>query len=84
MRAGVAAGFRSGMSGLSLDLARDGAGVALGQKMLAADDIAAGRLVILSDTAIPLGHAYSLVHSPSKARKAGFQQLLAWLTQKAV
>lgn len=84
VRSNSAAGFRSGMSGLSLDLARDGAGVALGQRMLAADDIAAGRLIILSEIAIPLGHAYSLVHSPSKARKAGFQQLLEWLTQKAV
>lgn len=82
-RAESSAGFRSGMSGLSLDLARDGAGVALGQRMLAADDIAAGRLVALSEIAIPLGHTYSLVHSPSKARKTGFQQLLDWLTRQA-
>ncbi len=73
------AGFRSGMSGLSLDLARDGVGVALGQRMLAADDIAAGRLVALSDIAIQLGHPYSLVHPLSKSRKTGLRQLVDWL-----
>lgn len=72
-------GFRSGMSGLSLDLARDGVGVALGQRMLAADDIAAGRLVVLCDLAIELGHPYSLVHPLSRARKTGLQQLMDWL-----
>jgi LysR family glycine cleavage system transcriptional activator len=76
-------GFRSGMSGLSLDLARDGVGVALGQAMLAADDLAAGRLIRLSDVALPLGHPYSLVHPLSKTRKAGLRHLLDWLVSQA-
>lgn len=77
------AGFRSGMSSLSLDLARDGVGVALGQRMLACDDIAAGRLVALSDIALALGHPYSLVHPLSKARKTGLQRLIDWLAAQA-
>ena len=75
----TAGGYRSGMSGLTLDLARDGVGVALGQKMLAEDDLSAARLVALSDIAIPLGHPYSLVHPISKSRKAGLQSLIDWL-----
>jgi LysR family glycine cleavage system transcriptional activator len=76
-------GFRSGMSGLSLDLARDGVGVALGQRLLAADDISAGYLTALSDVAIPLGHAYSLVLPLSKERKTGLRQLVDWLVSEA-
>jgi LysR family glycine cleavage system transcriptional activator len=71
------------MSSLALDLARDGVGVALGQKMMAGGDVTAGRLVALSNLAIKLGHPYCLVHPRSKARKAGLQSLIAWLTKDA-
>ena len=81
-RPGRSEGFRSGMSGLTLDLARDGVGVALGQRMLAADDLAHGRLVALSDIAIPLGHAYSLVHPISKSRNIALKQLIDWLVNQ--
>ena len=60
------------MSGLALDLARDGVGVALGQRMLAADDIAAGparRPCRISPCR--LATPYSLVLPLSKARKTG-------------
>lgn len=76
-------GYQVGMSGLALDLARDGVGVALGQKMIAGDDLAAGRLVPLSNISIELGHPYCLVHPRSKSRKAGLQSLITWLTQEA-
>lgn len=76
-----AKGYQVGMSGLSLDLARDGVGVALGQKVMAAGDLAAGRLVPVSDIAIELGHPYCLVHPRSKARRAGLQALIDWLTK---
>lgn len=81
VRPGTAEGYRSGMSGIALDLARDGIGVTLGQRMLADDDLKAGRLVALSDIAIPLGHPYSLVHPISKMRKAGLRNLIAWLVE---
>lgn len=76
-------GYQVGMSSLALDLARDGVGVALGQRMIAGADLAAGRLVPLSDIAIELGHPYCLVHPRSKARKFGLQALIDWLTKKA-
>lgn len=72
-------GFVVGMSGLALDFAREGLGVALGQRMMAAADLRAGRLVTLSPLALPLGHPYSLVHPPSRSRKAGLQRLIAAL-----
>ena len=77
-----AKGYQVGMSGLSLDLARDGVGVALGQKVMAAGDLAAGRLIPVSDIAIELGHPYCLVHPRSKARRAGLQALIDWLTKE--
>ncbi len=79
-----AKGYQIGMSGLSLDLARDGVGVALGQTVMAAGDLAAGRLVPVSDVTIELGHPYCLVHPRSKARKAGLQALIDWLTKEGV
>lgn len=78
-----AKGYQIGMSGLSLDLARDGVGVALGQKVMAAGDMAAGRLVPVSGITIELGHPYCLVHPRSKARKAGLQALIDWLMKDA-
>ena len=70
------------MSGLALDLARDGVGVVLGQKIMAGGDLAAERLVPLSDTALELGHPYCLVYPRSKARKFGLQALIEWLTKE--
>ncbi len=73
-------GYHIGTSGLVLDMARDGVGVALGQRMLAEDDLASGRLVALSELSLALGHPYSLVYSQSKSRKAGFTRLIECLT----
>ena len=69
-------GYQIGTSGLVLDMARDGVGVALGQRMLAEDDLAAGRLVALSQLSLALGHPYSLVYPQSKARKTGLTRLI--------
>lgn len=76
-------GHQIGMSSLALDLARDGMGVALGQKVMASGDLAAGRLVPLSDVTIALGHPYCLVYPRSKARKTGLQALIDWLVKEA-
>ncbi len=75
-------GYQIGTSGLVLDMARDGVGVALGQRMIAADDLAAGRLVALSDIAIALGHPYCFVYPRSKARKPDLQALISWLSEE--
>lgn len=78
-RTGRDKGFVVSMSGLALDFARGGLGVALGQRLMAEDDLQAGRLVALSAVSIPLGHPYSLVHPRGRARKAGLQKLNSWL-----
>lgn len=78
-RPGDTEGYRVGMSSLALDLARDGVGVALGQRMMAEDDLSAGRLVPLSALAISMGHPYCLVHPRNKARKQGLHTLIDWL-----
>jgi LysR family glycine cleavage system transcriptional activator len=74
-------GFRVGKSSLALDMARDGFGVALGQRMMAADDLKAGKLIILDERPISLGHHYCLVYPPSKAKKAGLVELVEWLVR---
>lgn len=74
-------GFRIGKSSLALDLARDGFGVALGQRMMAESDVEAGRLIILDERPVPLGHHYCLVYPRSKAKKAGLVDLVDWLAQ---
>lgn len=72
-------GYRVGSSSLALDLAVRGIGVALGQRQMGADDLAAGRLVILDERPLALGHPYCLVYPPAKARKAGLIDLVNWL-----
>jgi LysR family glycine cleavage system transcriptional activator len=76
-------GFRVGKSSLALDLARDGLGVALGQRMMAADDLQSGKLVILNERSVPLGHPYCLVYPRAKTKKAGLVDLVEWLVQSA-
>jgi LysR family glycine cleavage system transcriptional activator len=72
-------GYRIGKSSLALDLALLGLGVALGQRMMAADDLKQGRLVALDPRSIQLGQPYCLVYPRSKAKKAGLVDLLDWL-----
>lgn len=78
-----AKGFQVGRSSLVLDLAREGLGVALGQRMMAKDDLAAGRLVALSDISIALGHPYCLVYPRAKSRKRHLLALASWLADAA-
>lgn len=79
-RPSEASGCRVNMSSLALDLARDGVGVALGQRMMAQDDLISGRLIPMSTTSLPLGHSYKLVYPHSKERKLGLQALISYLT----
>jgi LysR family glycine cleavage system transcriptional activator len=53
-----ALGRHSGLSSLSITLAKLGCGIALGQKLIAQSDLASGRLIVLSARSLPLGHAY--------------------------
>jgi LysR family glycine cleavage system transcriptional activator len=72
-------GYHVSTSSLALDLARDGVGVALGQRMMAADDLAAGRLIPLSRITVALGHPYCLVHPHGKSSKNGLRMMIDWL-----
>ena len=76
-------GYQVGMSNLALNLARDGVGVALGQRMLATDDLKAGRLVPLSHISMALGHPYCFVHPRNKSQRAGLITLIEWLTESS-
>ena len=74
-------GHQIGTSGLVLDMARDGIGVALGQRLMAEDDMASGKLVPLSDHGMALGHPYCLVYPHSKTRRPGLLSLTDWLVK---
>ncbi len=74
-------GFQTSRSGLAVDMAVAGLGVALGQRMLAATDLAAGRLVALSPMTLDLGHPYCLVHMHSKTHKRNLAALFDWLVK---
>lgn len=73
------AGHQVSHSSTALDLAARGLGVALGQRRLAAEKVAEGRLIQLSPHVLPLGHAYHLVHPRAKQHKPMLQALMAFL-----
>lgn len=63
---------------LGLDAAAAGQGIALGSGLLAADDLASGRLVELFKTNIHLGGYYA-VSAPDRHGNAAIDRLIAWL-----
>ncbi len=73
-------GHRVGMSSLAIDLAVAGMGVALGQRLLAEAEIAAGRLTAPFGPALRLGQPYCTVHAHAKARKAGVRRFVEWVS----
>ena len=72
-------GYQVGMSNLALNLARDGLGVALGQRSMAAEELKAGRLVPVSETSVALGQPYCLVQPKNKSQRAAISKLIEWL-----
>lgn len=79
----AARGFQIGNSAAALDLAREGLGVVLGQRMVAGADLAAGRLLALSDLSLPLGRAYCLVWPQARRNRRHLAGLVDWLRQDA-
>ena len=70
-----ARGHRVTHSAMAIDLAASGAGIALGQKLLARQDLDQGRLVSPFGPSLRLGVTYCLVYPPDKAKSpllAGF------------
>jgi LysR family glycine cleavage system transcriptional activator len=76
-------GFQAGRSSLAIDMAREGLGVALAQRMLGEADCTEGRLVVLSPLTLDLGHPYCLVHPHSKAKKRNLDLVFGWLMTSA-
>jgi len=76
-------GFQVGRSSLAIDMACEGLGVALAQRMLGQADCAQGRLVTLSPLTLDLGHPYCLVYPHSKARKRSLDLIFGWLMTSA-
>ena len=72
-------GHRVGMSSLAIDLALSGFGVALGQRLLARDELADGRLLAPFPQRLPLGYAYCAVHPHSRSQKRTVLSFIEWL-----
>jgi len=74
-------GHKASMSSLVIDLAVAGAGVALGQRLLAQRALADGLLLAPFAASMPLTHPYCLVHPHAKADKDIVRRFVAWLRQ---
>jgi LysR family glycine cleavage system transcriptional activator len=75
----VELGHTAMMSSLAIDLATAGNGIALGQKMLAKDEIANGLLVAPFSTSLPLGYAYCAVHPHSRSGSRPVGLFIDWM-----
>lgn len=76
-------GLHFNQSSLVLEAAIAGRGVALAKWQLAADDIAAGRLVQILDICRPVKFAYYFVIPPQSAANPNVAALRAWLLDQA-
>ena len=70
-------------SGMVLQAAIDGMGVALGRSALAGDDLAAGRLVRPFDITLPAENAYYLVYPEHTANRPKIKAFRDWILAEA-
>lgn len=75
----VSRGLRFSHTHILLQAAIDGRGVALGQLALAADDLAAGRLVAPFALRLPVGYAYWVVYLPATAERPKIKAFRDWV-----
>jgi DNA-binding transcriptional LysR family regulator len=75
----VSRGLRFSHTHILLQAAIDGRDVALGQMALAADDLAAGRLVAPFALRLPVGYAYYLVYLPGSADRPKIKAFREWV-----
>ncbi|MEZ5776397.1 MAG: LysR substrate-binding domain-containing protein [Hyphomicrobiaceae bacterium] len=80
-RARLGAGHSIGMTCSAVDLALDGVGIALGQRFLAARELAAGQLVMPCGHALKLPHAYALVVPRPRIEKDSVRRFLDWVSE---
>ena len=79
----AARGPRFTLSSMTIEAAIDGQGVALGQWLFAADDIAAGRLVRPFDLSLPLEAAYYLVVPQTAKEDPAAETFRQWIVDEA-
>ncbi len=78
-RIDMGAGHEVNASRAALALAEAGAGIALGQMLLASDALAEGRLVALSTQSLQLGQSYVIALAAARARQTEVQTFRTWL-----
>ncbi len=81
-RVDASRGPHFGQPDLALQAAIDGVGIALGWRYLAADDIAAGRLVIPFELSLPLGSTFYLVYPKAYADRRKVMAFRKWLVHE--
>lgn len=79
----AAKGHGVGTASLAVDLALAGAGIALGHRLLALEEIADGRLRAPFAQSVPLAHPYCAVHAHAKSRKPGVRAFVEWVVAAA-
>lgn len=72
-------GPRFGQPDHAMQAAIDGAGIVLGWRHLAADDLAAGRLVAPFTLSLPLGRAFYFVHPKASSDNRNVTAFRGWL-----
>ncbi|MCB1898103.1 MAG: transcriptional regulator GcvA [Rhodocyclaceae bacterium] len=70
-------------SSLALEAAMDGMGVALALRPLLTHDIAAGRLVVPFDVAVPSGYAYHVVTTTAASERTIVRRFKEWLLEES-
>jgi LysR family glycine cleavage system transcriptional activator len=78
----VELGHTTAMSSLAIDLAVSGCGIALGQRLLARDELADGRLVAPFAQTLALGHDYCAVYPHSRRSKRAVKTFIDLVSLK--
>jgi LysR family glycine cleavage system transcriptional activator len=76
-------GPRFNQSSLVIEAAMGGRGVALAKRILAQDDVDAGRLVVPMQITTAVDFAYYLVHPKAKGRLPQVKAFVGWITAEA-
>lgn len=82
MRIDMGKGHEVDASRAALQLAEQGVGVALGQRLMARQALQQGSLVVASPHALPLGQSYIIATPLARERHPEVQALKAWLLHR--
>jgi LysR family glycine cleavage system transcriptional activator len=82
-RIDMSSGHDVNTSRAALALAEAGAGLALGQMLLARQSIADGRLSVVPESALPLGQSYVIAVTAARQHQPDVQAFRAWLLEEA-